>query len=132
MSVAASPANRAAEPASLTAEAASNSRAVFEYLLAGDLRQLLEEPIGPETNRWLLATLDMILANRPRPSKLAIPAVVLHCPWEDDGERIWPERGTVYEKLQRLRDRIAHRAPYALLANEIRCDLAEMIHRFRG
>lgn len=123
MSVAASPPNR-------SPVTAQSSRAIFEYLLLGDLRLLLEEQVGPETNRWLLATLDMILASRPRAAQaVATPVLVRHL-WEDEAERNWPERANVYEKLQRLRDRIAHRAPYALLANEIRCDLAETMDRF--
>lgn len=122
MSVVATPAVRAPE-------AVLSSRAVFEYLLLGDLRLLLEEPIGPETNRWLLATLDMILASRPRPSHTTIASALMRSPWEDESERFSQERSTLYEKLQRLRDRIAHRAPYALLANEIRCDLTDLMDR---
>ena len=110
-----------------TPEAVISSRAAFEYLLLGDLRLLLEEPIGPETNRWLLATLDMVLASRPRPAHAAIPPILMRSPWEDESERLWQERSTLVEKLQRLRDRIAHRAPYALLANEIRCDLTDLM-----
>lgn len=110
-------------------ETALSSRAIFEYLLLGDLRLLLEEPIGPDTNRWLLATLDMILASRPRPSQSTIAPLLMRSPWEDESERLWQERSTLYEKLQRLRDRIAHRAPYALLANEIRCDLTDLMDR---
>jgi hypothetical protein len=122
MSVAATPAVRAPETA-------LSSRAVFEYLLLGDLRLLLEEPIGPETNRWLLATLDMILASRPRPSHTTVASMLMRSPWDDETERFSQERSTLYEKLQRLRDRIAHRAPYALLANEIRCDLTDLMDR---
>ncbi len=119
----------AATPAARAPETALASRAVFEYLLLGDLRLLLEEPIGPETNRWLLATLDMILASRPRPSHTTVASVLLRSPWEDETERFSQERSSLYEKLQRLRDRIAHRAPYALLANEIRCDLTDLMDR---
>lgn len=110
-------------------EAVISSRAAFEYLLLGDLRLLLEESIAPETNRWLLATLDMVLASRPRPSQTNVAALPIRSPWDDESERFGQERSTLYEKLQRLRDRIAHRAPYALLANEIRCDLADLMDR---
>lgn len=119
----------AATSAARVPETALSSRAIFEYLLLGDVRLLLEEPIGPDTNRWLLATLDMILASRPRPSQSTIAPLLMRSPWEDESERLWQERSTLYEKLQRLRDRIAHRAPYALLANEIRCDLTDLMDR---
>jgi hypothetical protein len=59
--------------------AASNSHnREFEYLLLGDLRQILEDPPGPETSLWLLAILDMILANRaPMASLTTLPTVSL-------------------------------------------------------
>jgi hypothetical protein len=93
------------------------------YLLLGDLRQLLEEPADPVTPRWLVAVLDCLLANRVRLDGL--PSV------RRFATLTGTERDTIdlqfYTNLQRLRDRIAHRKPHALLANEIRCDLCELL-----
>jgi hypothetical protein len=36
----------------------------LEYLLLGDLRQLLDEPASRENRRWLLSVLDRLLAVR--------------------------------------------------------------------
>lgn len=96
----------------------------LEYLLLGDLRQILEEPTGPQTSRWLLAILDMILVGRPhiRPS-VYLPVHLVE-------ERYRPNRlesGSLIEKLRRLRDRVAHRAGHSVLANEIREELREVM-----
>ncbi len=96
----------------------------LEYLLLGDLRQILEEPAGPQTSRWLLAILDMILVGRP----IARPSVFL--PIQSGDDRYRPsclETGNLIEKLRRLRDRVAHRAGHSNLANEIREELREVM-----
>ncbi len=109
-----------APPSSVTSEVSG-----FEHLLLGDLRQLLEEPASPETSQWIVATLDCILAGRPRTSSPYLPLVPRNMPWGRSSAAMLPVKANLYAKLQRLRDRVAHRAPYALLANEIRCDLRE-------
>ncbi|MFO1041437.1 MAG: hypothetical protein U0941_06595 [Planctomycetaceae bacterium] len=91
----------------------------FEHLLLGDLRMLLDENPGRERDRWLLATLDMLLVFRPRASQIYLPVI----PRE-------PNLGVSdipisFEKLQRLRDRVAHRAPFEALAQELSVDLRE-------
>ena len=91
-----------------------------EYLLLGDLLCLLEESPGPTTGRWLLALLDRVLTMRLQgdggdasepPSGAGFPIILPDTAAE------------LIEKLQRLRDRVALRAPYQLLANEVRCEL---------
>lgn len=104
-------------------EILSSENRELEYLLLGDLQQTLEEPAGPQTSRWLLAILDMILAGRPS----IRPSVYLPVHLTDDRYR--PNRlesGSLIEKLRRLRDRVAHRAAHAALANEIREELREV------
>ena len=97
----------------------------FEYLLLGDLRELLEEPAGPETSRWIVAILDHLLAGRPRTMSPYLPALPRGLAWETEPSACPPLLAMLFSKLQRVRDRVAHHAPYALLANEIRCDLRE-------
>ena len=110
--------------------AASNAHnREFEYLLLGDLRQILEDPPGPETSLWLLAILDMILATRPPvPSATTVPAASLSAAKRPDR---YPARSSettsVIDKLRRLRDRVAHRSGHTALANEIRADLREVM-----
>lgn len=96
----------------------------LEYLLLGDLRQVLEEPEGPQTSQWLLAILDMILVSRPS-SRSAI-----FLPVESQGDPFQSrlsKSGLIIDKLRRLRDRVAHRTAYANLAAEIRAELREVM-----
>lgn len=91
-----------------------------EYLLLGDLRQLLEEPVGLSNGRWILAFLDRVLTLRlqeiPDPDAFQASGM-------PHTAELLPE---LIEKLQRLRDRVALKAPYQLLANEVRCDLRSL------
>lgn len=101
--------------------------ATYHYLLLGELRLLLEEPAdSEETHLWLLAVLDRLLARLPRESgdkagfspedeEPRFSVLGVHPPW--------------VQKLKRLRDRVAHRAPFQMLANEIRCDLRQLFDR---
>jgi hypothetical protein len=103
---------------------ANDENRELEYLLLGDLRQTLEEPSSPQTSRWLLAILDMILVGRPH----ARPSVYLPIQQNSDSYRSnCLESGSMIDKLRRLRDRVAHRAGHASLANEIREELREVM-----
>ncbi|MDP1796451.1 MAG: hypothetical protein Q8K78_03175 [Planctomycetaceae bacterium] len=104
---------------------ASQQASPLEYLLLGDLRLLLEEPASPETSRWIVAILDRLLAGRPRTMSPYLPSLPRGFAWETEPNLCPPLQALLFAKLQRLRDRVAHHAPYALLANEIRCDLRE-------
>jgi len=112
---------------SMIATAPANSRSVnlrleFEHLLLGDLRELLNDAPGRERDRWLLATLDMLLVSRPRSAaRVYLPVL----PREQDLalSKATADLPLPFEKLQRLRDRIAHRAPYETLAQELIVDL---------
>ena len=107
----------------------TRTRMEFEHLILGDLRQLLDESPSRERDRWLLATLDMLLVSRPRAmSQIYLPAI----PRETDfGNRngFCAEPQVPFDKLQRLRDRIAHRAPYEPLAHELRSELRDYMER---
>lgn len=103
----------------------SLSDSPLEHLLLGDLRQLLEESACPVTSQWIVATLDHLLAGRPRSGSPFLPTLSRSLPWTHDEPPHSHQKLALFAKLQRLRDRVAHRAPYALLANEIRCDLRE-------
>ena len=105
-------------------ETSTSENRELEYLLLGDLRQTLEEPVGPQTSRWLLAILDMILVGRPHGRPSVYLPVDSHSAAFRSGNL---ESGSLIEKLRRLRDRIAHRAGHTVLANEIREELREVM-----
>ena len=96
----------------------------LEYLLLGDLRQTLEEPVGSQTSLWLIAILDMILAGRPLVRQsVYLPVKVNNDRYQSQGL----EAASMIDKLRRLRDRVAHRSGYTQLANEIRDELREVM-----
>jgi hypothetical protein len=97
-------------------------RREFEYLLLGDLRELLNDNPSRDRDRWLLATLDMLLVFRPRSSQIYLPVLPRDPHFLIEGPSI-VEFPVPFEGLQRLRDRIAHRAPYETLAQELIVDL---------
>lgn len=105
-------------------------RIQFEHLLLGDLRELLEENPSRQRDRWLLATLDMLLVFRPRAmSQIYLPAIP-----RDESDYSIPssfssDPRVPFEKLQRLRDRIAHRSPYEPLAHELNVELRNYMER---
>jgi hypothetical protein len=94
----------------------------FEHLVLGDLRELLNDDPSRERDRWLLATLDMLLVSRPRRSLVYLPVIPRDADWVA-GATNPSELPLPFERLQRLRDRIAHRAPYEALAQELIVDL---------
>lgn len=107
----------------LLREVAEPTQAAYGYLLLGDLHLLLDEPQDSTTSRWLLAILDCLLAKRIRLDAITTLKIDQHDDWTTPG-RVDAE---FYGKLQRLRDRVAHGRAYALLANELRCDLKELL-----
>ena len=102
------------------------SRTSLDDLLLGDLRLLLEEAASLQRDRWLVATLDMLLLSRPRSG----PAIFLPVLADEPGRSVaagrFAARGPVpFDMLQRLRDRIVHRAPFEVLIQELKDDLCE-------
>lgn len=106
------------------AQRSETSQTSLGYLLLGDLRSLLEEPPGAHRDRWLVATLDMLLMSRPR----SAPTIDPPRSAEEQGRGCATGRFSAgdlvpFDKLQRLRDRIVHRAPSGVLVQELKDDL---------
>lgn len=101
------------------------------YRLLSELRLSLDsEEYDEESRRWLLAALDKLLAcgsadlaSLDRRNSPLAPKFLdaLTPPLTDPAQFV--------QKLQRLRDRLAHRMPFAMLANEIRIDLQRMLNQ---
>lgn len=107
----------------LPLDCAPTLHAEFAYLLMGDLRLLLDDPSDLQTSRWLLAVLDRLLAIRVPLEAILAMRHSLGTDWRDINALDAP----FYAKLQRLRDRVAHRKPYVVLANDVRCELHELL-----
>lgn len=105
----------------------------LEYILLGDLRDLLEESPGDETRRWLLAVLDTLLETLPREFDLEeedgyMTEVLERYPsWSAQVERLHRDHEILFSKLKELRGRIERNSWVAPIANEVRRDLRDWI-----
>ena len=105
----------------------------LEYILLGDLRDLLEEPADDETRRWLLAVLDTLLETLPREFDLEeedgyMAEVLERYPsWSAQVERLHRDHEILFSKLKELRGRIERNSWVAPIANEVRRDLRDWI-----
>jgi len=94
----------------------STAATEFAYLALGDLCEVLEQSNDTCNCRWLIAILDHLLTHRPVLEQIVLLTGGMLDQTEQD----------FYAKLQRLRDRVAHRKPYLILGNEVRCDLLKL------
>jgi hypothetical protein len=105
----------------------------LEYILLGDLRDLLEEPADAENRRWLLAVLDGLLETLPREFDLEdedgyMSEVLERFPnWARQVERLHHDHDQLFAKLKELRGRIDRGSWIAPIANEVRRDLRSWI-----
>ena len=103
----------------------------LEYLLLGDLRDLLEERPDAENRRWLLAVLEVLIDMLPREFALACEDGYLQfvCDrqpsWERQVNRLQCGHDRIYDRLRLLRDRIADDASIGPLSAQLRRDLGE-------
>ena len=104
----------------------------LEYILLGDLRDLLEEqPPDNETCRWLVVVLDALLETLPREfglkDKEGYLAEVLELfpNWSGEVNRLHNQQSSIYQDLKELRDRIVAEANFEVIAAEIRTGLRD-------
>lgn len=103
----------------------------FEYILLGDLRDLLQEPIDADGRKWLIAVLDSLLETLPREFNLEeedgyMSEVLERFPnWTHQVDRLHHDHEVLFAKLQNLRDRIGTDSWLAPIAQEVRRDLRD-------
>ncbi|MGE3315246.1 MAG: hypothetical protein AB7O26_09030 [Planctomycetaceae bacterium] len=109
--------------------------AAFEYILLGDLGDLLEEPADKHTHRWLLAVLDALVDTIPREFQMKsregyLSEVLNEYPsWYRHVEYLRAEHHELYANLRDLRGRIAAREEYEESADRVRIDLRDWMAR---
>ena len=116
---------------------------VLEYLLIGDLRDLLEEtPADQETRRWLLAVLEELLHLLPNEFEYEdqggyLADVCAQFPnWSNTVDRLHREHESLYFSLLDLRNRISDEQSFEFIADEVKPKLSLWIaaaqrHRYR-
>jgi hypothetical protein len=105
--------------------------AALEYILLGDLRDLLEEEPNEQTSKWLVAILDTLIDTLPR--ELAIKSrngyledvLEAYPNWEAEVQRLHAEYKLLCVRLEAFRDQLVSRTPYASIASQLREDLSE-------
>ena len=107
---------------------------VLEYLLIGDLRDLLEEePPDNETRRWLLAVLDELLSLLPNEFEFEdqggyLADVCEQNPnWSNMVELLHREHADLYFSLLDLRNRISDEQSFEFIAGEVKPKLSRWI-----
>jgi len=103
----------------------------LEYILLGDLRDVLQDPVDAEGRRWLVAILDSLLETLPHEFDLEeedgyMSEVLERFPnWTHQVERLHRDHEVLFEKLQELRNRIVNDSWIAPIAQEVRRDLRD-------
>lgn len=109
--------------------------AALEYILLGDLRDLLDDVHDEQNRYWLIAVLDALLDTLPREFGLKeedgyLSDVVESCPnWSGEVDRLKAEHDILFRKLRQLRNRVDTRLPLDSIAGEVRNDLRDWIER---
>lgn len=112
-------------------ESAAGELVSLEYILLGDLRDLLDEPFDDVTLKWLNAVLDALLDTLPREFAIKDDGGYLHevverdPNWDRYVRRLSEERRAVYAKLRVLRREIRNAERPLASAAEIQNDLKD-------
>lgn len=108
----------------------------FEYILLGDLRDLLEEPPTPMNRNWIRAVLDALLATLPREFAFKdengyLSEVLEEFPsWSSQVDMLVAERDILFEKLQSMRFQLNARVRFKEIAEELKRDLRDWMLSF--
>jgi hypothetical protein len=103
----------------------------FEFILLGDLRDVLEERPDAESRRWLIAVLEALLETLPKEFDLEdedgyMSEVLERYPgWINQVDRLHREHDLLFSKLKELRGRIDRDTWVAPFATEVCRDIRE-------
>ena len=105
--------------------------AALEYILLGDLREILEESPDEENCRWLLVILDALLEAKQREFELQedggyLEDVLEQVPnWQPQVEQLRDEHHELFGNLRQLRERVGNRQSFDTVADTVRADLRD-------
>ncbi len=102
----------------------------LEYILLGDLRDLLEEPPNRDTRRWLLAVLNALLDTLPSDINddhgEYLGDVLEEYPnWSRQVDELHEERESLFDELYIFRNQIQQRRDLEEIAERLRFGLRE-------
>lgn len=109
----------------------------LEYILLGDLRDVLEEEANEETRKWLLAILDALLDAMPREFELKcrgggylVEVLEQYPNWFGEVEHLREEREELYSHLRRLQSCVRESFPFNHVAARVRRELHGWMQSF--
>lgn len=123
------------KPQSALSQESYSRSSVLEYLLIGDLRDLLDEFPDDETRRWLLAVIEELLDLLPNEFEYEdqdgyLSDVCEQFPnWTPEVERLHAERDELYRSLLGLHRHLTEDQPFEYIASEVRPQLRRWIKR---
>lgn len=101
----------------------------LEYLLVGDLRDVLDDPLDETSRRWTLAIIDVLLDTLPAAFVLKddggyMQDVLDEFPfWDSHVAELRQENIGLCDELRELRARLSRRLPVESVANRLRTEL---------
>ncbi|MCH2203037.1 MAG: hypothetical protein MK102_13780 [Fuerstiella sp.] len=109
----------------------------LEYILIGDLRDLLESPIDEQNLRWVSAVVDAILETLPKQFELKqqqggyLQEVLNVQPnWECHVISLEVEHAQICDRLQQLRHQLPTAVKVKVLARTLRIELKGWMQAF--
>lgn len=111
--------------------------ATLEYLLLGDLRELLEEAPAGDNQHWLFAVLDTLLETLPREFSLEeadgyLSEVLREYPcWYRKVAHLQEQHHSLYAELRKLREELAHSRRLGSAARRVRAALQDWTKRLK-
>ena len=117
--------------------ASSRELAQLEYLLLGDLRHLLSEPVTSQTQQRVATVLDLMFTMLPSRFELeesgsALSAVTRRFPnWHDQAMALRLEHAHLFEELRDLRQAVENEEGYGRLSEEVLAKIGVWIERFQ-
>lgn len=109
----------------------------FQYLLLGDLRDLLEETPDESNRRWLLAVLDVLVQLMPRELRLHsdnggyMNQVLQEFPgWNQRVMSLHLRKLQLDYALRELRDRMRSEKSYVAIADQVSVQLRDWMDTF--
>jgi hypothetical protein len=106
----------------------------MQYILLGDLREVLESRSTLSERNWMLTILDALLETLPTQFSLKeeggyMTDVLEDFPsWGSQVESLRCEHGPLCEQLSDLRDRVASGSQYKQVAETVRAELADWMN----
>lgn len=102
----------------------------LEYILLGDLRDVLEEEPDEQSRKWLLAVLNALLDAMPREFELKCRGGGYLCEvleqypnWYGEVEQLRAEREELFAHLRRLQNCVREAFPFEHVAARVRREL---------